>query len=190
MQRTQFLLALFLVGHLIPRSAIAQPEPVADETPPIFTAQAPVLTPIPAEDPPTTSLVRRERSEPPRHGIYANPLGAVFGMIGLGYEHVFSDWFSLQLEGQYVNLWYSEQDAWAVGARLRPFFFLSNQAPRGVYLSPVASIAYAEAQTGGATGHGAVWSAGLLAGYAWLIGNHFTIRAGGGVEYLSLAVNV
>ena len=146
----------------------------------------PAPTPAPAYVPPAPPVLVVEQPEPPRNGLHINPLAMALGVFGLGYERVLGEHVAIQLSGQYTRLWYSEDDAWAVGAELRPYFFFFRPAPGGMYLAPFGSLAYSRAQVGSATGEGVGWSVGATIGYSWLIGRHVTIRAGGGVQYLSL----
>jgi len=55
-----------------------------------------------------------------------------------------------------------------------------------MYISPLASVAYSQATLGSATGSGVDYSVGATIGYSWVIGRHFNIRAGGGVQYMSI----
>jgi hypothetical protein len=128
----------------------------------------------------------RQKPEPPKNGFHINPLAMALGVFGVGYERVLHDRVSIQIEGQYTNMWYTDDDTWAAGAGLRPFFFFFRPAPGGMYLSPMVSAAYAKAYSGNATGTGVGWSVGALIGYSWLIGNFMTIRAGGGIQYISI----
>jgi len=157
--------------------AWAQPAPMTGEEPPPAT---------PAYVPPPPPVVLAREPEPPKNGLHVNPLAMALGVFGLGYERVLGEHVAIQLSGQYTRLWYSESDAWGLGAELRPYFFFFRPAPGGMYLAPFGSLAYSRAQVGSATGEGVGWSVGATIGYSWLIGQHVTIRAGGGVQYLSI----
>jgi len=156
------------------------PPMAADDVPPAYSPSAP------GAPPPPPPVVVRQRPEPPRNGFHVNPLAMALGVFGVGYERVLHDHISLQIEGQYTNMYFTDDDTWGLGAQLKPFFFFFRQAPGGMYLSPRVSVAYARAHSGNVTGTGAGWSVGALIGYSWLIGRHLTIRAGGGIQYMSV----
>jgi len=159
-------------------TAGAQPAPIHE------AGEAPALQPAPPPAPPPLMVARLP--EPPKNGLHVNPLGMLFGVFGLGYERVLHDRVAIQLSGQYTKMWYSDDDVWAIGAQLRPYFFFFRPAPGGMYISPLASIAYSSVTVGSATGSGVGYSVGATIGYSWVIGRHFNIRAGGGVQYMSI----
>ena len=177
------LLSLAFAGWAIP--AVAQEEPLP-------MPAAPTPAPPHAQLAPPAIYVAQPRlaapAPQPLNSIQFNPANLVFGVIGLGYERVLANWVSLRFEAQYTRNWFSKDDIWALGGTVRPFFFLTRAAPSGLYVSPLATLAYSEGHNSAASAHGAGWAAGGTIGYSWLIRRLVNIRVGGGVQYVSIEV--
>jgi hypothetical protein len=163
----------------------APAQPLLAPAPQLAPAQPPpvIVQPVP---PPRLVLVH---PVPPRNGIHFNPLGIALGVIGIGYERVFGAHISLRLEGQYTRNWYTGNNVWGAGGSLRPYVFFFRPAPGGMYISPFASVAYAQGESGMASARGVGWSVGGTIGYSWLLGRLVNLRAGAGVQYLSMEVS-
>lgn len=174
-------------------AAAQEGEPLPLPAPPLEPTPAPQLAPVqpaPVIQPviqPRPLLIARPT--PPPNGVHFNPLGIALGVIGIGYERVLGAHVSLRLEGQYTRNWFTGNNVWAVGGSLRPFFFFFRPAPGGMYISPFASVAYAQGESGMASARGVGWSAGGTIGYSWLLGRVVNLRAGVGVQYLSMEVS-
>jgi hypothetical protein len=117
-------------------------------------------------------------------------------VIGLAYERILHPRFAVQLEAQIFGTWFGPivdlPNMRGFGGQIRPSFFLTDDAPRGVYVAPftrvdrVSSTATdANASTGSAVG----FSSGVFAGYSFLFAERVNLRIGTGLQYMSYVVD-
>jgi hypothetical protein len=136
------------------------------------------------------------RSPSPRNVISTNPLDIISGSIGVQYERVFARFFSLAIGVSFYDsdmdpINSSDVNVIGGGVTLQPrVYLLRRGAPRGLYLSPVVSVFYLSAGETDMTYavSGAGYSVGGLVGWSWLIGRHFNIKVGLGVQYIHFAL--
>lgn len=103
------------------------------------------------------------------------------GVLGLAYERVILDDFSLRLAAQYYRPWYVSDDVFGVGGELRAQFFLYGVAPEGLYLSPGARVYWASLhQPDAPSGLAVSWV--LTLGYSFLIEDSLLLRVGIGPQ--------
>ena len=134
----------------------------------------------------TAGLSQSAAPSRPHTIIHLDPLGAAFGIFGLGYERVLSRYASLRIGAQYSNPW-DNDDIWGVGGEIRPYFYLLGRAPTGLYIAPLFRGAFARGEKGSASGSGFAWAAGGTIGWAWLLGP-VDLRIGLGALYLDMQV--
>jgi hypothetical protein len=154
------------------------------------------LTPEPAHAEPTEYNVQPLYGVPPppefpRANAVQADLG--LGVVGIGYERVLRDDVALQLSAHVFGTWWGPTFDWpnfkGFGGEIRPTFFVSDRAPRGVYLAPYFRAERVSAEANGVTGHGFGWSAGGFVGYSFMLGRAVNLRIGGGAQYMSYAVD-
>ena len=146
--------------------------------------------------------VPEERMVHPLYGMPAAPLPARrnavqaelgLGVIGLAYERTLTDRVALQLEAQTFGTWWGpffELPRFSgFGGQIRPTFFVTNDAPRGVYIAPFFRGAAVSATANDVTGRGFGWSLGAFVGYAFMLGTRVNLRIGAGAQYMSYAVD-
>jgi hypothetical protein len=66
--------------------------------------------------------------------------------------------------------------------RLRPFFYLGEQALRGLWLSPFVQGGFVTADRAGVSRTGPAAALGGSVGYAWLVAQHLHLALGAGVQ--------
>ncbi len=110
------------------------------------------------------------------------------GVLGVAYERVLLDDFSLQIAVQFYRPWYVSERVLGYGGQLRASFFLYGHAPEGLYLSPGARLYFATLDTADAPrGWAASWSATI--GYSFMAWDALVLRLGVGpqVHFAKLA---
>jgi len=164
----------------------------------VCVVAAPVVAPPPSPPP-----LRFDYERAPRNVILTNPLSLINGSIGVEYERVLARWFSLAVSvsfyGSMTDVFHSSDDLTMLGAMftVQPrFYLLRRGAPRGLYLSPVASVAYLTASQTDLFGYyddtslsGVGFTAGGLVGWSWIIGRHFNVKFSAGVQYRRLTLS-
>jgi hypothetical protein len=132
---------------------------------------------------------------PPPHEKHANAVQADLGLgvVGLAYERVLSPSVAIQIEANVFGTWWGPTfdlpHFRGAGGQVRPTFFVSGDAPRGVYVAPYVRGAAVSSTRDGHTGHGFGWSAGTFVGYSWMFGDSVNLRIGGGAQYMHYAVD-
>ena len=128
----------------------------------------------------------RAAEAPPRNAIQAD-LG--LAVVGLAYERVVHDRVAIQIEAQIFGIWWADPKFTGAGGQLRPTFFLTDDAPRGVYVAPFVRVDRVTASADGPKGSGVGWSLGAFVGYSFLFGEHVNLRVGAGAQYMSYSVD-
>jgi hypothetical protein len=111
------------------------------------------------------------------------------GVIGLAYERVVHERVAIQVEAHIFGIWWAPPRFSGSGGQVRPTFFLTHDAPRGVYIAPFFRGERVSSEANGITGRGFGWSAGAWAGYSFMFGEHVNLRVGAGAQYMSYAVD-
>jgi hypothetical protein len=130
-----------------------------------------------------------------RHQMQAD-LG--LGVIGLAYEYMFEARIALQLEANIFGTWFGPvfsdtlPNLRGFGGQVRPTFFLSDQAPGGIYVAPFIRMARVTGEDDrGLRGSGIGWSIGSWIGYSFLfLEDRVNLRVGAGLQYLSYGVDI
>lgn len=129
--------------------------------------------------------------ESPRANAVQADLG--LGVVGIGYERVLHEKVALQLSAHVFGTWWGPTFDWpnftGFGGQIRPTFFVTDDAPRGVYLAPFFRAERVSAKANDVTGHGFGFSAGGFVGYSFMLGHAVNLRIGGGAQYMSYAVD-
>ena len=115
-------------------------------------------------------------------------------VIGLAYERVLHPRFATQLEAQIFGTWFGPlfdlPNLRGFGGQIRPSFFLTDDAPRGVYVAPYLRVDRVSATVSGASDTAVGFSAGAFGGYSLLLGERVNLRIGAGAQYMSYVVDV
>lgn len=124
----------------------------------------------------------------PRSNAIQADLG--LGVVGLAYERVLAPRVAVAVSAHVFGTWwgpYFDLPRFSgFGGQLRPTFFLTHNAPRGVYIAPFfrAESVSAKDVPGRALG----WSLGTFVGYSFMLGERLNLRLGAGAQYMSYAV--
>jgi hypothetical protein len=143
-----------------------------------------------------------EREPKPLYGVPEPPAAVTknaiqgdlgLGVVGLAYERALNPRVAVAISAHVFGTWwgpYFDLPRFSgFGAQIRPSFFLTQDAPRGVYIAPYFRSEAVSAKTDTATGNGVGWSLGTFVGYSFVIGDHVNLRIGGGAQYMSYAVD-
>jgi hypothetical protein len=122
---------------------------------------------------------------PPSHLVLAD-LG--LHVIGAGFQTTVSPHLALQLDADFYGPWTqslaNDHGAAATAGgviRVRPFFYLTRAALRGVWVSPFVQAGFAKGDVDHAVGLAA--AGGVSVGYAWLFPHDIALAIGVGVQY-------
>lgn len=114
-------------------------------------------------------------------------------VVALAYEHVFERHLAFQVMGGIFGTWFGptfdKPDFSGFGGGVRATFFLTGDAPRGLYVAPflrIDRVSTADADSSKTWGY----STGSFAGWSWLLADHFNVRIGGGVQWMAYQVPV
>lgn len=120
-------------------------------------------------------------------------------VIGLAYERVLHPRFAMHFEAQIFGTWFGPTfdlpNMTGLGGQIRPSFFVTDDAPRGVYVAPflrvdrVSTTAPSANGAPAATGSGVGFSTGVFGGYSFLFAERVNLRIGAGAQYLSYVVD-
>ncbi len=135
-------------------------------------------------------LARTARAEPSASPAPASPQNAValdlgLHVVGLGYQRTISprlaffgalDWYVPWTQTT------STLDTMGAVVRLRPFLFLLQDAPRGLWVSPFMQAGFARADSGGEKRVGFAGAVGVSLGYALLLADRIYLSAGIGAQ--------
>lgn len=156
-----------------------------------------------AQESSTPAPERAERTVHPMYGVPPPPaphrpnalqadLG--LGVVGLAYERILDEHVALQLEAHAFGTWWGPTfdlpRFQGFGGQLRPTFFVTENAPRGVYVAPYFRAEAVSTTVGDVTGHGFGWSAGVFVGYSFVFADRINLRIGGGAQYMAYAADV
>jgi hypothetical protein len=116
------------------------------------------------------------------------------GVIGLAYERTFHPRFATQFEAHVFGTWFGPifdlPNVSGLGGQVRPTFFLTDDAPSGVYLAPYLRVNRVSATKNGAEGDAVGFSSGVFAGYSFVLAERVNFRIGAGAQYMSYVVDV
>lgn len=114
-------------------------------------------------------------------------------VIGLAYERIVHPRVAVQLEAQIFGTWFGPlvdlPNMRGFGGQVRPSFFVTEDAPRGVYVAPFTRVDGVSSSANGVTGSAVGFSAGVFAGYAFLFAERVNLRVGAGAQYMSYVVD-
>ena len=131
---------------------------------------------------------------PPPSRPNAVQLDLGLGVVGLAYERPFHPRFATQLEAHIFGTWFGPifglPNVTGLGGQVRPTFFLTDDAPRGVYLAPYLRVNRVTATKNGAEGDAVGFSSGVFAGYSFVVAERVNFRIGAGAQYMSYVVDV
>lgn len=134
-------------------------------------------------------------SEPAARAASEHAVQLDLGMavVGLAYERTLAPRLAIQLEGHVFGTWFGpsvdEPNLIGFGGGVRPTVFLTDDAPRGVYVAPFVRIDRVTVDEPGATSEWG-YSTGVFGGYSWLFGDRFNVRVGAGAQWLAYEVFV
>lgn len=120
---------------------------------------------------------------PPPANLILADLG--LHVIGLGYQRTVTSSVALQADVDWYVPWTQTDEALdTMGAvlRLRPVFFVTDDAPKGLWISPFVQGGFVRADRGTETKVGPAGALGASVGYALLIADHLHLSAGAGVQ--------
>lgn len=103
------------------------------------------------------------------------------GVLGVAYERVLLDDFSLQVSLQYYRPWYVSDLVFGLGGELRAQFFVFGRAPEGLYLSPGLRVYWATLDEADAPEGIGVSFTGTL-GYSFVAWDTLVLRLGVGPQ--------
>lgn len=121
-------------------------------------------------------------TKPTKKNVVLADLG--LHVIGLGFQRTITPHVAISISGGLY-------DPWTVTAkvgdlrggilRLRPYFFVNDEAPRGFWISPFVQAGSVTGVRDGVSASGPTGALGVGAGYAFLIGNivHLSLGLGG-----------
>jgi hypothetical protein len=164
--------------------------PVAEETRPQdpvpAQTSAPAQTPAPAPAP----------APAPQRPDHPNAMQLDLGLavVGVAYERTFAPWLAVQVEAQIFGTWFGPAvdlpNLSGLGGQVRPSFFVTDDAPRGIYIAPFVRVDRVSAEVNAAKGSAVGFSAGAFGGYSFLIADRVNLRFGAGAQYMSYVVDV
>lgn len=136
---------------------------------------------------------KEEHHEEEAKPVHESPKNIVFAdlglhVIGLGYQRTVSDHIAFSLSGGLYDPWTVTDKVGDIRGgylRARPYFFFTDHAPRGLWISPFAQGAVVRATRNGEEKTGGAFALGASAGYAFLFGDivHLSLGIGGQLHY-------
>ena len=139
---------------------------------------------------PTRARAAEAEATRPSAGVPKNVVLDDLGLhvIALGYGRTLSDHVALSVSGGLYDPWTVTDkvgDIRGAMLRVRPYFFFTNHAPRGVWISPFALGAVVRGTSQGEARTGGAFALGAAAGYAFLFGDvvHLSLGVGGQLHY-------
>jgi hypothetical protein len=139
------------------------------------------------------SLPARARASDAEVRKPADPKNVVLADLGLhvialGYQRTLSDHVALSVSSGLYDPWTVTEkvgDIRGAMLRVRPYFFFTDHAPRGVWISPFAQGAVVRGTSQGEARTGGAFALGAAAGYAFLFGGvvHLSLGVGGQLHY-------
>lgn len=113
-------------------------------------------------------------------------------VIGLAYERILHPRFAVQVEAQIFGTWFGPivdlPNMRGFGGQIRPSFFLTDDAPRGLYVAPFTRVDRVSSTANDITGSAVGFSSGVFAGYSFLFAERVNLRVGTGAQYMSYVV--
>ena len=143
------------------------------------------------------TVSRAEEEAPPAPApAKVSPKNIVFAdlglhVIGLGYQRKISPHVALSISGGLYVPWTATDklgDLRGGMVRLRPYFFFTDEAPRGVWLSPFIQGAVASGDRNGVSKSGPGFALGAAVGYAFLFKDvvHLSLGLGGQLHLVQI----
>ncbi len=118
-----------------------------------------------------------------RFGVFANPIGLIFGTADFEGDYLVSPSTALTLSAAFLDRGITT----AYGLRAGPLFFLADDGYRGIYLSPRAGLWAAHVDFEGVHARSTLMDLDATLGYGWQFGDGFSARLGlGAAVYLAL----
>lgn len=152
------------------------------------------------EEPSPAAAVQTPPTKTPRywwHHRHQAQADLGLGVVGLAYEYMFEWRVALQLEANIFGTWFGPAfsdlpNLRGLGGQIRPTFFLSDQAPGGIYVAPFVRMARVSGEDArGLRGTGIGWSVGSWIGYSFLfLEDRVNLRVGAGLQYMSYGVDI
>lgn len=119
---------------------------------------------------------------PPPNIVFAD-LG--LHVVGMGYQRTISSRLTLSVSGGLYDPWTVTDKVGDVRGgilRLRPYFFLTNDAPRGLWLSPFVQGGIVRGERNGSVRVGTAAAMGGAIGYAFLFADVVHLSLGLGAQ--------
>lgn len=131
--------------------------------------------------------------EPPPPPAKLGPKNIVFAdlglhVIGLGFQRTVSPHVALSVSANMYVPWTVTDklgDLRGGVLRLRPYFFITNEAPRGMWVSPFIQGGFVSGERDGTSKMGSTGALGASLGYAFLFADrvHLSLGIGGQMHY-------
>lgn len=112
-------------------------------------------------------------SAAPSKVIKLNPFGFILGVYNADYEMVTSNKSSLVISGLLMRYAVGSDSLTALGGGLSYRYYTRGDAPKGFYVGPSASIAFANANINAASASALVFGVGGVAGHQWISDSGF-----------------
>ncbi len=141
-----------------------------------------------------TAAADEEHSSVAKQTARPNAIQLDLGLavVGLAYERMVERRLALQVEAQIFGTWFGPivdlPNFTGYGGQVRPTIFLTEDGPRGVYVSPFLRVNRVFKEIDGIDGSGVGFSTGAFAGYAFLLADRFQLRLGAGAQFMSYRV--
>jgi len=129
-----------------------------------------------------------EAKPSPKNLVFAD-LG--LHVIGLGFQRTVSPHVAISVSAGLYDPWTVTDKVGDIRGgylRVRPYFFLTDLAPRGVWISPFVQGAAVSGERAGVAKVGPAGSLGASAGYAFLFGDivHLSLGLGGQLHFAQI----
>ncbi len=109
-------------------------------------------------------------------------------VVGLGYERRLRPYLAVQMVAEWYVPWTQNLHSpplvvSGLALRSRLFFHPFGDVPNGLWISPVSTWGYGQADTDKGRRWGPMWSFGVSVGYAGTVARHLHLSAGLGLQY-------
>jgi hypothetical protein len=133
--------------------------------------------------PPPQTIEAPQATEAPQTIVLAD-LG--LHVVGAGVQRTVAPRVALQANLDWYVPWTQTEEAldtMGFVLRLRPMFYLTDEAPEGFWISPFVQGGFATAEVAGESRVGLAAALGVSAGYALLLLDHLHLAIGAGGQY-------
>lgn len=142
----------------------------------------------PAHDPHDPGAEEADRVDLPPKELPKNVVLADLGLhvVGAGYQRTVAPRLAISLTGGLYQPWTTTpniDDVRGAYLRVRPYFFVTGAAPRGLWLSPFFQAGYVHGTREATQKPGSMLAAGLAVGYAFLLADHLHLSLGAGGQW-------